>query len=263
MFYLNHYFKVLFKSPIRGFFLVLFSFLMVFSLGQKTLLENQFMKLIPENKSGAYFYALINTSESYQTIMSQMSVLPGVYKVEMLSEEQIKKEVSGILNSVQVNLDQSLIDFNYIGIKVIYAKDLKLRAQELVRDYLTHLVPEGKLTMGAIKTEDLTVEKRNQMISFIKTWGYSFIVFLLTVFWVISLILVRNKIAETSYLLESYQRKSKVSFKMAINGMSIIFILACGLTFILGIPQIMNLSIALAIFIVGMLAHSKKHQWDA
>ncbi len=251
------------KSPLRGFFLILFSFLMVFSLGQKPFLEDQFMKLIPENKSGAYFYALINSTESYQTIVSQMSVLPGVHKVELLSEDQIKKEVSSILNSVQMNLDQSLVDFNYVGLKVIYTKDLKIRAQELVRDYLTHLVPEGKMTLGAIKTEDLTVEKRNQMISFIKTWGYSFIVLLLTIFWVISLMLVRNKIAETSYILESYQRKTKVSLKMALNGMTLIFILASGATFILGMPKVLNLSIALLLFFLGTLMHSKKNQWDA
>ncbi|MFA6236423.1 MAG: hypothetical protein WC635_03765 [Bacteriovorax sp.] len=262
MFYLTQFIKILFKSPLRGFFLFLFSVLMVFSIGQKTFLEDQFLKMIPENKAGSYFYALIASTESYQNVAHQMAVLPGVHKVEVLSENQIKDEVKGILGSLQVNLSQTTLDLNYAGLKVIYAKDLKPRAQELVRDYLTHLVGEGNITLGAIKINDQSLDKRNQFIAAIKSWGYSIYLFVVFLFWMIALLSVRVKIAEASYLLESYQRKRKVGVKMASFGLSLIFILSVASTFVLGMPQILNLSIALMIFIVGILLHSKKYQWE-
>ena len=196
---------------------------MVFSIGQKSFLEEQFLKMIPENKAGSYFYALISTSESYQNIAHQMAVLPGVYKVEILSEAQIKDEVKGILGSLQVNLTQTTLDLNYAGLKIIYAKDLKPRAQELIRDYLTHLVAEGNITLGAIKVNDQSLDKRNQFIGVIKAWGYSLYLFIVFIFWMISLLSVRVKIAEASYLLESYQRKKKVGVKMASFGLTPIF----------------------------------------
>ncbi|MDD4973436.1 MAG: hypothetical protein PHY93_03750 [Bacteriovorax sp.] len=262
MFYLIQFFKILFKSPLRGFFLFFFSILMVFSIGQKAFLEEQFLKMIPENKAGSYFYALIASTESYQNVARQMAVLPGVHKVDVLSEAQIKDEVKSILGSLQVNLNQTTLDLNYAGLKVIYAKDLKPRAQDLIRDYLTHLVGEGNITLGAIKLNDQSLDKRNQFIGAIKTWGYSLYLFIIFLFWLISLLSVRVKIAEASYLLESYQRKRKVGIKMASFGLSLIFVLSVGSTFILGIPQVLNLSVALMIFVVGILLHSKKYQWE-
>lgn len=219
--------------------------------------------MIPENKAGSYFYALIASTESYNNVARQMAVLPGVHKVEVLSENQIKDEVKGILGSLQVNLTQSTLDLNYAGLKVIYAKDLKPRAQELVRDYLTHLVGEGNITLGAIKINDQSLDKRNQFIGAIKSWGYSLYLFIIFIFWIISLLSVRAKIAEASYLLESYQRKRKVGVKMASFGLSLIFVISAASTFALGMPQFLNLAVALMIFIIGILIHNKKYQWES
>jgi len=218
--------------------------------------------MIPENKAGSYFYALIASTESYQNVARQMAVLPGVHKVEVLSENQIKDEVKGILGALQVDLTQTTLDLNYAGLKVIYAKDLKPRAQELVRDYLTHLVGEGNITLGAIKVNDQTLDKRNHFIGAIKSWGYSLYLFIIFLFWMISLLSIRVKIAEASYLLESYQRKRKVGVKMATFGLSLIFAISVGSTFILGMPQVLNLTVALMIFVIGILLHSKKYQWE-
>jgi hypothetical protein len=262
MFYLVQFFKILFKSPVRGFFLFLFSILLVASIGQKAYLEEQFTKMIPENKAGDYFYALIAANESYESVGRQMSALPGVYKVDVLSEEQIKEEVKNVLGSVQADLTDTTLDLNYAGLKIVYAKDLKPRAKDLVRDYLTHLVGEGNITLGSVKTSEQQNDKRAQFISMIKTWGYSLYLFIIFIFWVISLLSVRAKIAEASYLLESYQRRKKVGLKMAINGLTLIFILSVAVTFILGMPQPLNLLIALMIFVVGISLHAKKYHWE-
>ena len=263
MFYLVQFFKILFKSPVRGFFLFFFSIALVFSIGQKNYLEEQFTKMIPENKSGDSFYALISSNESYQTVARQMSQLPGVYKVEILSETQIKEEVKSVLGSLEVDMTDSNLDLNYAGLKIIYAKELKPRAQELVRDYLTHLVGEGNITLGNIKTTEQVTDKRAQFISVIKTWGYSLYLFIIFIFWVISLLLVKVKIAEASYLLENYQRKRKVGLKVALNGLTLIFILSVAVTFILGMPQLINLLVALGIFIIGISLHAKSYFWES
>ena len=159
-------------------------------------------------------------------------------------------------------LTDSSLDLNYAGLKVIYTRELKPRAQELVRDYLTHLVGEGSITLGKIKTIDQLNDKRSQFIGMIKTWGYSLYLFIVFTFWVISLLSVRIKIAEASYLLESYQRKKRVALKMAMNGLTLIFLLSVSVTFILGMPQLLNLLVVLAVFIFGMSLHAKKYQWE-
>lgn len=263
MFYLIQFFKILTKSPVRGFFLFFFSIILVLSIGQKNQLEEQFTKMIPENKSGDFFYALIASTESYEQVARQMAVLPGVFKVEVLSEDQIKEEVKTILGSIQADLTDSSLDLNYAGLKIIYTKDLKQRPKELVRDYLSHLVGEGNITLGAIKSSEQGNDKRAQFISVIKSWGYSLYLFIVFIFWTISLLAVRAKIAEASYILEHYQRKQKVGLKVAINGLSLIFILSVAVTFALGMPQLLNLLVALMIFIIGTAIHAKKYQWES
>jgi hypothetical protein len=263
MFYLIQFFKIIFKSPVRGFFLFLFSILFVFSVGQKNYLEEQFSRMIPENKAGDYFYALIATTESYQAVARQMSVLPGVFKVETLSESQIKEEVKNVLGTLQVDMRDSELDLNYAGLKIIYNKELKPRAKELIRDYLSHTVGEGNITLGAIKTNDQINDKRTQFISIIKSWGYSLYLTIIFIFWVITLLSVRIKIAEASYILESYQRKRRVGLKMAIFGLTPIFLISVGITFILGIPQIINLGIVFVVFAIGTSLHAKRYQWES
>lgn len=263
MFYLNQFFKILKKSPVRGFFLVIFSFVLVFSIVQKNYLENQFSKMIPDNQAGDSFFALIASTESYESVARQMNALPGVLKAEVLSEAQISQEVKNILGNLQVDLGDTKLDLNYAGLKVVYTKDLKPRAQELVRDYLTHLVGENNITLGAIKSNDLSGDKRAQFISMIKAWGYSLYLFMVFTFWLISLLLVRNKISEASYILESYQRKRKVGLKVAMNGLLLIFFVSAGLSFILGIPEATNLIVAFAVFLAGIAIHFKKIQWES
>ncbi len=268
MFYLVQFFKIVMKSPIRGFFLLLFSIILVFSIGQKKYLEEQFTRMIPENKAGDYFYALIASTESYEHVARQMSVLPGVFKVEVLSEEQIKEEVKGILGALQGDLintsPDSLdsLDLNYAGLKIVYARELKDRPKELVREYLSHLVGEGNITLGGIKSSDQVGDKRTQFIAVIKSWGYSLYLFIIFIFWTISLLAVRMKIAEASYLLEHYQRKQKVGLKVAISGLTMIFLLSVAVTFSLGMPQLINLLVALMIFVLGTAIHAKKYQWE-
>lgn len=262
MFYLKHFFKILSKSPIKSFFLFLFSVLLVFSLGQKQLIEAQFIKLIPDSKAGASFYALISASESYQSIATKVGMLPGVYKVEVLNEKQIQDEINNIFGSLQVEMNPAELDLNYAGIRVTFSKDLKPRSQELVRDYLVRLGSEGAITLGAVKAQDSIQDKRTEFFNILKQWGYSLYLLIVTIFWLISLVLVKNKIVETSYLLEQYQRKNRIALKMATSGLAVIFIFSLALTFVAGIPQMINVLFALGAFVVAIILHATEARWN-
>lgn len=262
MFYLNQYFKIIFKSPVRGFSFFVFSILLVVSLSQKEFFEKSFLKMIPENKAGSYFYALISGHESYEQIARQLRALPGVYKVQILNEEEIKKEVKNILGSFEVDLTNIELNLNYVGLKVIMTLDLRPRSQELIREYLKHLAGEFNVTMGAVKTNDQLTDKRTLLVEGIKKWSYSIYLMILFIFWTLSLGLLKTKISEVAYLLENYQRRRKIGLKMALNGHMLFFFAAASLSFLWGMPNLIYLGMALLIFIVGILLHSKNIQWE-
>lgn len=262
MFYLKHFFKILAKSPIRSFFLLIFSVILVFSLGQKQLIESQFVKLIPDSKAGASFYALISATESYQSIATKVGMLPGVYKVEVLNEKQIQDEITNIFGSLQVEMNPTELDLNYAGIKVTFTKDLKPRSQDLIRDYLVRLGTDGSVTLGAVKAQDSIQDKRAEFFNALKQWGYSIYVLMVGIFWLISLVLVKNKIVETSYLLEQYQRKTRIAVKLAMSGLGLIFIFSLGLTFIAGMPQMTNILFAFGAFVIAVVLHATETRWN-
>lgn len=262
MFYLKHFFKILAKSPIRSFFLFLFSVLLVFSLGQKQLIESQFLKLIPDSKAGASFYALISASESYESIATKVGMLPGVFKVEVLNEKQIQEEISNIFGSLQLEMNPQELDLNYAGIKVIFNKDLKPRSQDLIRDYLVRLGSEGSITLGSVKAVDSVQDKRAEFFNVLKKWGYSLYVLIVAIFWFISLVLVKTKIFETSYILQQYQRKNRIALKLAMNGLGLIFVFSLGITFAAGMPQLINILFAFAAFVVAVVLHATDVRWN-
>lgn len=262
MFYLKHFFKILAKSPVRSFFLLFFSVVLVFSLGQKQLIEDQFLKLIPDSKAGASFYALISASESYQSIAAKVGMLPGVHKVEVLNEKQIQDEITNIFGSLQVEMNPTELDLNYAGIKVTFTKDLKPRSQDLVRDYLVRLGAEDTITLGAVKVQDSVQDKRAEFFNILKQWGYSIYVLVVGIFWLISLILVKSKIVETSYILEQYQRKSRIALKLAMSGLGLIFIFSLGLTFVAGMPQLINILFAFGAFAIAVVLHATETRWN-
>lgn len=232
-------------------------------MGQRPFLEEQFMKLIPENLSGDSFYTLINGQENYLKIADSMRSLPGVHKVEVLTEVQIKEEVKNIFSNLNMTNNLAQLDLNYAGLKIVFKKDLKPRAKELVRDYLTHLAGENNAILGAIKSVDSTEEKKNQMIKGIKDWGFSIFILTMVIFWFISLLLVKAKVLEAAYLLESFQRRSKIALKMAIAGLCLIFFSFSATTLVLGIPKINNLALTLVLFVIGMSFFSSKYHWES
>ena len=189
-------------------------------------------------------------------------MLPGVFKVEVLNEKQIQEEITNIFGSLQLEMNPQELDLNYAGIKVIFNKDLKPRSQDLVRDYLVRLGSEGSITLGSVKAIDSVQDKRAEFFNVLKQWGYSLYLLIITIFWFITLILVKTKIFETSYILQQYQRKNRIALKLAMNGLGLIFIFSVGITFAAGMPQLINILFAFAAFVVAVILHATDVRWN-
>lgn len=206
MFYLGHLIQVFGRYPARaGFFVV-----MTLILASVT--------LIPTEKLGVshqapvemdYFHALINGKENHSRLSRNLTDLPQVARVELLSENDIREQVQQVLGQLKTKVADQLMQFDYAGLKVIYHADATTSSKELVRDYLVRLAGAANVTLGHVVETKRETQNSSGLMDYL-FWGS---LGGLCVLWLLAAQAFLPKLAEASYLVEEFQRRHRVALK--------------------------------------------------
>lgn len=174
--------------------------------------ENQLKKTVYLQEEGGeknpYFFAIVPDKVNVSYLRRKLVSLPGVEAVSLLEGEKITTHVRSVLESTQVSFDGGLLDLKYSGLKVGLSPDLKPRSLSLIRNYLTRLIGEKDVTLGAVK-KPIQEEKVNPLkvkAARLIQWSPYFFLCL----YILSLFMMRGNLIRESFLIETYQRKSKV-----------------------------------------------------
>lgn len=259
MFYLTHFFQVIFKRPVRGILYILLLTSFVLSISNIGTLEEITSKMVPVDLAGGHFFALIANTENVSRIQRNMSKLPGVLRVELMKKEKINREVKKVmanfkLGSEGVNLDVS-------GIKIVFEKDTMKRTKKLTREYLVRLVGAEKVTAGTIKERD-KLQKENKIVVFVREWGAKLVIALSFLLWLLLSFVIYKEASERAYLISQFQRRNRVAFKMMLAG-------SCALGSMIGMivlvtPSVnfLNLGIVMGIVVISNLLFIGKLKWE-
>jgi len=213
MFYLRVFFRNFYLAPVRLLLFVTYSVLVINLLGQKDNVEKHVFKMLKEDESGAYFHALISGKENSAGVARKLNNLPGVQKVELVSESKIAEEVKNMLGGIELSVAPEILVASYSGLKIVFDADLKAKSQNLIKEYLSRLVGEENITIGPTKTYDF-FWKRVQFIShFIEKWGGFYWVSTLIGFWLVFFVFTLVHLKRQGHLMELYQRRQNVTFK--------------------------------------------------
>ncbi|MBK23411.1 MAG: hypothetical protein CME70_05335 [Halobacteriovorax sp.] len=164
MLYLNLFINVLIKNPIKAVLFIVTGFSLSLLLGQSEKIQNSLMGSLPKMNETPHFFALIDNKVSSQSIRRKLMGLPGVMGVRNLPGDKIQKQLQTILGDVGEDLASEVGIPDVSGLKISFAPNLEVRSQRLIKQYLTRLTGEDKLTMGPTIGE----EKKN------KKWLTSF-----------------------------------------------------------------------------------------
>ncbi len=259
MFYLNHFFQVIFKRPIKGILYLILLIAFVFSVSNVKVLEDSISKFVPKDQAGGHFFALVSNSESVSRVQRSMSKLPGVLRVEIMKKDKINSEVKKVMDNFKLNGEGVNLDVS--GIKIVFEKDTQSRTKTLTREYLIRLVGEDKVTAGAIKEKDQNL-KENKIIVIVREWGAVATIGILLILWLIFSFVIYCDARERAYLIAQFQRRSRVAFKMMLSG-SCVSALFIGLIVLL-VPTVdyLNLGIVLGIIAVSNLLFIGRLKWE-
>lgn len=263
MFYLITFYKVLLQTPVKSLLFVGVGASIVIGVSHKENLDNFFSNKSESLRQGNYFYALISGKKNHASISRKIRELPGVESVDILPEKLVRKSASEIFE--QSNLDIALLleDFKYAALKVVFSETLQRRSQELIREYLGRLTGKRDVALGSIKKIEKNIEQKKGGSYLMRTWGVVVALSLMTVAWILLAQSYVKEVGKKAYLIESFQRRKGVTFKIACIGVLSIFLIGVLLAFGIASPGFKWVLLSTVPYLVVILFFAKGGEWES
>jgi hypothetical protein len=232
MFYLSEFFKLLKLNKIlMGIFClsivgVITTFEQKDSL-KKKILENNTSKQLP------YFNALVQDSVNIENIQRKMKELPGVISVAVLESKSFKRELQKLQGSFDKEILSELTDINLKKIKIVLEKGLLEKNQNLIREYLSRLAGKDSVTLGGVKAPLLNKKHSESTQVKILKWTDLYLLSLLSLFFLISTVLLQKNVNKHAFIIERFQRRKNVKFKIMMTGATVMSLIAIVINFAL------------------------------
>jgi hypothetical protein len=261
MFYIKQFFKIIKENSLKGFLFLLISISFVLILGNWSLVKEKILNLYPDYMKGPSFYALISTSEDYLNIQRKLISLPGISSVRILEKDLVNKQAEKIIKNLELkNEEMGTLDF--IGLEVMFDKNINERGQELIRNYLIKLAGEGHITLG--KTNYLPeTDNIKVLMDYVNEYGIWIIGLFLGGFWIFSLMIFKKEVKKASYLIEQFQRKRLVEFKILFAGIILIYLVSATVIFLSPSPEWVSVFLIGFFYSVVLAFSGGKHSWGS
>tara|TARA_R110002072_G_scaffold1989_2_gene16277 strand:- start:4214 stop:5002 length:789 start_codon:yes stop_codon:yes gene_type:complete len=261
MFYIKHFYNIITFKTFKGIVFLGLSLSLVLSVFFNSEINNQVNALFKQKNAGPYFHALLNGDQNSSRISRKLKSLPGVKSVKIVAQNDLKKQVSDIINADQLQIDSSLFDLDLVGMKVEFANGISVRSQELIRDYLVRLVGQNNVSLGAVKAI-LEKVKAKKFLFFMSKWGGDLVSLIILGLWYLALLFMVDSFDKTSYLVEQFQRRSNVSVKSFLAAFSIIAV-ASSATYFVQFNQLnFGVVFLFAPLVIGALHFTRKYKWE-
>ena len=259
MFYLVQFFDSFKRHPFRGAVLAFLTISLLTSAGLHSTIDKNLQASYKKAQSEPYFHALLSSKENASRLQRKIVQLPGVKRVILLGEKQVKDRVNQMMAGFSTNMNTDLLNLEYTGLKVVLSSDLKNRSVDLIRNYMGRLVGKDKLTLGAVKGKNSA--KQIKQAPFFIEWGAWICVGSLFLLWVLSALSFNQELKRDAYLIEQFQRRTQVSLKTYSVGMlSLIGLTLGGLVLASSVQWIMVVAVSFILLAFG-LTQLKQYSW--
>ena len=246
MFYLAHYFKTLLMKPLYALMWACSLFGLMFTLLFSKPLTKSITEITKVKESNPHFFAMIPSEESLGYLQRKLATLPGVKKVKKVSSQVLNKKINGLIGQLKDSDTLSDVSSEFFAIDVVMTRDLKVRSQNLIRDYLKRITSSKELTLGPI-IQGKGKKKSNNILGYIKNYSLLIVSVLSFALYIFSNVFLLKELRKQSFLVENYQRKKEVFSKAFSSGQIPIM-------FALIIAMVMQNSVAYVLFITMLMS---------
>ena len=256
MFYIVQFFKYIYKFKLVGLPLILITVLIsTYLLNQKRILKTLNESSITPVEKESYLLGLIDKKENLNRILRKVNSLPGVKKSHKYNNNKLKSKLAKSLN---MDSEILLEDFDYEGVKVIFASGTNLKSKELIKEYLVRYVGKDKIVIGKIVSPPPVKTSFKALLA----KQIKIVLSVAFVLWVIFGLLFSYRINNPCYLIENFQSKKNVRFKTLSLGFSTLLIIVLVTSYVISkeIQPVMAASSFLCILICSFI-YSNRAKW--
>ena len=262
MFYINLFIQNVRRHPVWGSAFVSTTILMILCAMNFSSIESYIFKSSHSLDGGPSFHALISGDQNHQRISRKILELPGVQRISLSSKEEIQTQVKSVLAGVDFQMKIDDLDLDYVGLKVSLEQGLQPRSQDLIRDYLVRLVGAENVTLGAVKSISRSQLLKNQIFSTFREWGVLVVSLSFVVIWGLIAVGFSVQVKKSSYLIEKFQRRTKVGLKVMLISTMIIFTLSFVLTISIGHLSVVGMTLGLFLLLASSAMQMRSLQWQ-
>lgn len=220
MFYLTQFFKSIIRSKITGLlFIVCTCAVITSSFNQEKI--NAIVSSADSQDSNPYFNALISKDVNLNSISRKIKSLPGVKRVKHIKTVDAKAELGKLNSELKSSVLDRLKSVKYSTLTVELTKNLKIKSQNLIKEYLGRLVGQESLTISKIKYPRQNQQSESFVDQVLKNIDY-IVISSLSFLWILLLIAIIKKNASYFFLLEKFQRKSFIKEKSIAVGVGLL-----------------------------------------
>ncbi len=215
MFYLKEAFKLFKKNPFLSVSMSVLTFALFFGVANFGDLQKVISKKLPHIENEHYFNTLISEKVSIFSVKRKIEGLPGVKEVKLLDKNSTKKRVKKISSSLKLSKKEASSLNTMVSLKIALTSEVSQSSINLIREYLTRLAGKDNILIGAVKKKISNEKIFKKLIVQIKKWPLQVAIAVTFLFWSTSFFLLRKEIMRVAYIIESFQRKKNVAFKIA------------------------------------------------
>lgn len=217
MFYLKHFFIVVKNTKFSGMMFVLMTTFLISGLHNRAYLKKVF-SMSKKAISRPYFNVLISNKVNLDSLKRKITHLPGVEEVTVKKSMDIGKELSTLSKELGSDMIKGLADINYASVTIEISNGLQERSQKLIKEYLSRLAGKDSVAISDVKTPKRIKLSKKDPYQFINNWGDFYLLGIFGVIWVFSFVGLTKYLRNYSYLIEKFQRKKNVAYKVFVIG---------------------------------------------
>ncbi len=187
-----------------------------------------------------WFHAIVKGDQDIGVLSGKLREFPEVEEVALIEGEEITSRAKSLLESMgSMPLSLDGIE-TWKAIKVIFTPQSAIAGQELVREYLLKFVGTENLSAGSIR-RPRTVEQEETISGMVQRWVPVAMMAFVSMLWLVTWMKVSRAMMRRAYLMEKFQRRRFIAFKMMFNGLFLIALPMIAVNFyLMGVENIIQ-----------------------
>lgn len=250
MFYLNQFFKSLLRTKIIGVLFILCTITLVTGAFHQDKISS-IVSSVDNKDRNPYFNALISKDINLSSVARKIKSLPGVQRVSRVKKIDAKKELGTLNKELNSSVLDRLKSIKYSSLTIELSRNLKVKSQKLIKEYLGRLVGNESLTLSKIKYPRQNEETETIVDKVLKNAdiiGLS----TMSLLWIILFFTMLKRNSSYFFLVEKFQRKKRIKEKSLSIAVAFIVVISCLVNFYFSDDfSIASIGIILGLFIVS------------